>query len=714
MTRHGWWLVRSLALGLCLWAAFAGTAGAFEMFPAAEVQEAHSLLQRILVDIPQLDPKQLREHAPLSPETISLAQQRLAALQAREAENPFFHWAQGELLRQTQGPEAAASAFERARQAAGQRVLIHWLLWRDFLGRGLQAEAQGEERALQAIQLTWGLGRFPLLAAEQMRLGVEAADGGDQARALALYDAALLNMPRSQDALIRRASLIWQMDKTRLFQVGRDLAAGLSQSLRGSQTGFRLASNLMLSLLVAWLATLFLTAVILSVRTQPLFGHELNERILKSFPPPSQLSLGLLLFALPLMLGLGLLWAAVIALVVSAPYMSRREQGAVSLLLAVLVVLPFGYEWVAGRHVLASSHYLALAQAAEEGGRGETLVQELRSWAAEAPNAGLPRYYLGLVLKRRGELAQAEAEMSQAAQILPGAGYVQVGLGNLEYLQGRLPDAEATYRRAAEIMPASAAVQLNLSKLYTQRLQFDQSNVALTRSNKLDPDMVRAVSYFHGQGITQFVIDEWVPWDALAASLTLRTGGVRAVAEGFWGAPLRGVRLTLLPYVAALLLVLFWAHVMLRGRRPPVRRCVQCGTPFCRKCQTNPKEKEYCGPCAAVFRQREGVAAFVRVRRLREGEEWLRQERTRVGILGSVVPGGSDLYRGRTLRGLLLCLPAVWLLTEGMALDLWTPSFRFASPLPSPIRWAVAVLLILGLYLCSVRRSWRGSVTALR
>ena len=291
---------------------------------------------------------------------------------------------------------------------------------------------------------------------------------------------------------------------------------------------------------------------------------------------------------------------------------------------------------------------------------------------------------------------------------------MQVGLGNLEYLQGRLPDAEATYRRAAEIMPASAAVQLNLSKLYTQRLQFDQSNVALTRSNKLDPDMVRAVSYFHGQGITQFVIDEWVPWDALAASLTLRTGGVRAVAEGFWGAPLRGVRLTLLPYVAALLLVLFWAHVMLRGRRPPVRRCVQCGTPFCRKCQTNPKEKEYCGPCAAVFRQREGVAAFVRVRRLREGEEWLRQERTRVGILGSVVPGGSDLYRGRTLRGLLLCLPAVWLLTEGMALDLWTPSFRFASPLPSPIRWAVAVLLILGLYLYSVRRSWRGSVTALR
>lgn len=131
------------------------------MFPAAEVQEAHALRERILAEVPQLDPRQLPERARLSPELVTVAQQRLAALQSREAENPFFHWAQGEVLRQTQGPAAAAPLFERARQTAGQRALIHWLLWQDFLGRDLREEAQREERALQAIQLTWGLARFP-------------------------------------------------------------------------------------------------------------------------------------------------------------------------------------------------------------------------------------------------------------------------------------------------------------------------------------------------------------------------------------------------------------------------------------------------------------------------------------------------------------------------------------------------------------------------
>lgn len=714
MTRHGWWTCRSLALGLSLWAAAAGTAGAFQMFPAAEVQEAHALRERILAEVPQLDPRQLRERAQLSPEAITVAQQRLAALQSREAENPFFHWAQGEVLRQTQGPAAAAPAFERARQTAGQRALIHWLLWQDFLGRDSRAEAQREERALQAIQLTWGLARFPVLATEEIRLGAEAADSGELARAVALYEAALANMPESPEALMGGASLIWQADKTRAFEVARDLAAGLSQILRGRETGFRLTSNLLLSLLVTWLAALCLVAAILSIKTQPLFGHDLNERILKALPPPSQVSLGLLLFLLPLMLGLGLLWAAVVALLISAPYMPRREQGAVSVLLAVLVTMPFGYEWVAARHVLASSPRFALAQAVEQGGRGETLVQELRRWAVEEPNAGLPRYYLGLALKRRGELAQAEAEMAQAAQLLPRAGFVQVGLGNLQYLLGRLPEAEATYRRAAEILPGSATVQLNLSKLYTQRLQLDQSNEALTRSLKLDPHMARTVSYFHGQGITQFVIDESVPREALVAGLAPWIGDVRAVAEGFWGSPLRGVSLRLLPYVAVLLLILFWTHVTLRGRTPPVRRCQQCGAPFCGKCQTHPKEKEYCSRCAAVFRQREGVTAFVRGRRIREAEEWQRQERARLGILGSVVPGGSDLYGGHLVRGLLLCLPAVWLLAEAFALDLLTPSFRFASPLPGPIRYTVAILLLLALYLFSVRRSWGRSIARSR
>jgi tetratricopeptide (TPR) repeat protein len=695
-----------VGVGLCLWGAVPEAATGLQLFPAAEIQEAHALRQRILAEVPQLDPRLLRERPRLPPEVIALVRERLTALQAREADNPFLHWAHGELLREVEGPAAAAPAFERARQAAGPRPLVHWLLWQDYLDRNLREEAQREEHALQAIQLKWGLTRFPLLAAEQMRRGDEAAEAGDLRRAVALYDAAIANVPESPEARLGRAALTWRMDKTRLLTVMRDLIGGLSYTLRAGQTGFRLTSNLLLSLIVAWLAALALVAAILAVKIHPLFIHDLSEWFLKGLPPPAQVRLGVLVLFLPLVLGLGLLWAAIGVLVVGAPYMSRREQWLASVLLVFLLALPIGYDRVAARHVLASSRNLALVQTAEEGGRGDGLLRELNRWAQEAPTAGLPRYYLGLVLKRRGDLIQSEKEMTQAAQLLPREGFVQIGLGNVQYLRGQLHEAEATYRRAAELMPSSAAVQVDLSKLYTQRLQLDPSNEALTKSLRLDPQMVRTVSSFHEQGMIDFVVDEQAPWNTVAAALAPSTGEVRPVAEGLWGSPLRGVSLRLLPFAAVASLLLLWTHVILRGRTSPVRRCQQCRAVFCGKCQSDPREKEYCAPCAAVFRQRERVAAFVKVRRIREGEEWLQGERLRIGLLGSLVPGGSDLYRGRVIRGLLLVLFAAWLLVEGIVLDLVTPSLRFASPLPGPIRWTAVLLLLLMLCAYSIHRSW--------
>jgi len=707
MTPHAWRNPWIFAAGLCLGLAAAAPAGAFQLFPTAEIQEAHTLRQRILAEAPLLDLRQRRQQPKLAPESVRQIQQRLNALETREAENPFWYWAQGELVRQSQGIAHAAGFFARARQVAGARFLIHWLLWQEYLARDIQEDARREEAVLQALQVAWGLTRFPLLTAELMRIGDEAAQAGDPTRAAALYDAAVANTPESAQALFGRAAYTWQADKTQLLPVIRDVLRGVALTLRSPQTGYHLSSNLALSLVVTCLVLLGVVAAILALRVQPLFGHELNERVFNSFPPPAQFSLGLLCSLLPLVLGLGLLWSAVLLLLISAPYLTVRERIGVSVLLTLLVALPSGYQWVAARHALASSPELALVQTVEQGGRGDRLVQDLTRWSRQAPNNGLAHYYLGLTRKRRGELSQAEAAMTRAVQQLPRASFALVALGNLYYLRGNLPEAEARYRLAAELSP-SAAAQMNLFKLYAQRLQFEQSKDALSRSTTLDPHMAQTLSRFHGRGGAEFVVDETVPWDALAVGLLPATLDVAAVAEGLWGAPLRGVSLSLLPYVAALLLVLFWTNVALRGRMPPVRRCHQCGAPFCLRCQRSPKEKEYCAPCATVFRPREGgVAAFVKVRRIREGEEWARQERARIGILGSLLPGGSDLYRGRVIWGLALALPAVWLLLEGLVLDLATPTFRFLVPIPGPVRWAVAVLLLLGLYVWSMQRSWR-------
>jgi hypothetical protein len=256
------------------------------------------------------------------------------------------------------------------------------------------------------------------------------------------------------------------------------------------------------------------------------------------------------------------------------------------------------------------------------------------------------------------------------------------------------------------MLPASAPVQLNLVALYTQRLLLDQSKDALSRAQRLDPLTVGMVSDLHSAGATTVLLDEPVPWLSLTASLAPSPAAVRAVAEGLWGAPLRGIRLDEVPLVAIVVLAGFWMHVVIRSRIPPVRRCIQCGTPFCSKCQMTVKEKEYCRTCASVFRSREGVAAFVRIRRQQEGEDWARRERVRSGLLGTVLPGGSDLYRGRTLVGLLLALPAIWLVLEGGVLDAWAPSFRFETLLPVGMRVLIVLGILVILFGISIRRGW--------
>ncbi|MGH7361888.1 MAG: tetratricopeptide repeat protein, partial [Candidatus Methylomirabilales bacterium] len=353
---------------------------------------------------------------------------------------------------------------------AARRFLIHWLFWQEHLTRNLRAEAQREEAALQGIQVGWGLSRFPLLATELMRAGDEAVEANDLPRAAALYAAAVANTPESPRALLGRAATTWQADKTQPVQVLGDLLRGVAQTLRSPQTRYDLPSNRVLSLVVTCLVLVCAGAVVLALRIQPLFGHELNERALKAYPPAAQLSLGLLVFFLPLVLGFGLLWSAVIILLISAPYLTTRERVGVSVLLALLALLPTGYQWVAARHLLASSRELALAQTVEEGGRGESLVRDLGRWSREQPRNGLSHYYLGLALKRRGELPKAETAMAQAATLLPNASFALVGLGNLQYLRGALPEAETAYRKAADLAP-SAAAQMNLFKLYAQRLQ---------------------------------------------------------------------------------------------------------------------------------------------------------------------------------------------------------------------------------------------------
>lgn len=704
MSRMGLWMA-GLLLPL-LWAG--GTpAGADQLFPASEVREAHQLRQRMLDGVPGLDLAQLREPGKAGPERLAEWRAALTGLAAREAANPFAHWALGEVLRQLREAEASLPAFERAARAAEGRPVVHWILWQEFLVRGLLKEADRHGDPLALHQLRLGLQRAPLSTETLIRAARSAQDLGEPERAVGLYDRALALDPDLSQALAGRASAGWETSRFRIGGAVRDLAGSLTRALADHRAGGRLSANWLESLLIAWLACLVVAALFAVVRSHDRFLHDLGEGPLQRYGPRARRSLALLCLLVPFVLGLGILWTAVGALLLLAPYLTRRDRLLVSLLLVGVGLMPFGYRWVASRHLLEAAKPLALGRAAERGGRGEGLVKSLAQWRAAAPDSGVAAYYLGLVQKRRGELSAAEGTFREAARLRPEWSPPQTSLGNVLFQTRRVEEARASYTRALnlQITFASAA---NLGAVYAHQVEVEKAGSILAESLRLDPFMATVLAKAAASGGPPALLDEVVPGGVLAAEVAVPSSRVAEVAEGFWGGPLRGIGLAWLPGTAAVLLALLWVHAGLRGGRV-ARPCQECGTAFCARCQTDLKERSYCPPCTPVYRSREGVPAVVKLARFREADGWSRSEAQRAGWWGTVLPGGAWWYRGGFL-GLPICLGVLWILLEGALLEGLTPSLRFAAEVDSSLRWVAAAGGALGLHGLAAWWGWRAGV----
>lgn len=684
-----------------------GPAEALLSVPEAELAEARTLRDRIADAVPELEGlSRLRGRA--DPQAMAALQQRLAALQGKEQANPFFHWALGEVRRLSQGPEAARPSFEEAMRLAGNRAAIHWLFWDDLLGEGLDAEAEREYRTLQGISVTWGLWRTPRLAERLLREARRAAATGDGPRALALASQAIESDPRWWEAYLLRARILWGTDKAQVVAAALDLATGVVQAWRSPWISYRLMGSTLAGLLLAVLLALLLYAAVLVFKYHPLLAHDLSEGRLAKLPGRAHSSLALLLILLPLATGLGLYWSALFALVILAPYSLDRERVVASALLVLAALLPLGYLALSQWHLAQASPRLATAAEAEAGGRGEDLVAAAEAWAREEPQRGLPQYYLGLVRKRRGELAQAQVHLAQAVSLAPRLAPAQVALGNVLYLQGDLEGAEAAYLRAVGLQPRIASARANLGQLYAQRLQLDRANRELTETAALDPAMASLLSRHRGQSASgeSVLVDEPVDLRSLWGAMPSAADAGR-LADALWGGLLRWVPLMASPLAWLAGVGGLWSVTLWRRRRGFARGCRNCGKPFCPKCQTSIREEHYCPSCAAVFRVKEGVAAYVKVRRIREVEEWQSRRRRRHGILGVLFPGAGHLYAGDTVGGIIMLLLAVICLNQIALLDLLAPALDFPSLLPSSIRWGLLGVPLLLLYLASIGGSVR-------
>lgn len=95
-------------------------------------------------------------------------------------------------------------------------------------------------------------------------------------------------------------------------------------------------------------------------------------------------------------------------------------------------------------------------------GRAGEMVGRLREAIRREPQAGMLHNWLGLALKRQGDLHGAEIEFRQGLEAAPDLVGLMANLGGLYLQQGRASEAIALLDRALERDPRNVEARTNL------------------------------------------------------------------------------------------------------------------------------------------------------------------------------------------------------------------------------------------------------------
>ncbi len=99
-------------------------------------------------------------------------------------------------------------------------------------------------------------------------------------------------------------------------------------------------------------------------------------------------------------------------------------------------------------------------------------------------------------LLRKGQMAEAGAEIAAALRISPSDMRALNLLGLLRFQSGQVDEAYAVYSRLVSEHPADPALRLNLGLCELRRNQPEQAVVHLSLVLRSEPDNIRALSYY--------------------------------------------------------------------------------------------------------------------------------------------------------------------------------------------------------------------------
>ncbi|HKW81780.1 MAG TPA: tetratricopeptide repeat protein [Casimicrobiaceae bacterium] len=136
----------------------------------------------------------------------------------------------------------------------------------------------------------------------------------------------------------------------------------------------------------------------------------------------------------------------------------------------------------------ALSDLLASASSHAAAGRVDDALADYRGALDRSPTLAEVHYNVGVLLARKGELAESERSLVEAARLKPSWAQAQLGLGHCYFRQARFADAERAFGRAAALAPDSVEAHFNLATSRDRQRRWNEALPPLKSARELAPD----------------------------------------------------------------------------------------------------------------------------------------------------------------------------------------------------------------------------------
>jgi tetratricopeptide (TPR) repeat protein len=525
---------------------------------------------------------------------------------------------------------------------------------------GREADAARMAEKISALCSAEGVTRLDTLS---VALVVEAQTLYEQGRFESALDslnfAAKFDSSRP-DIHLLRAAIFWKSGQGYLA-AGGELLSAFKQSLVKSIRELSIFNRLMLILLSATLACIAIFSVLMMLRYQIPFRHEVEEWLGQVLPAKLAHTAGWAFLFLPLLLWFAAGWLMLYWIVITFRFMRSNERvAAVALLSLSLLAIP-AYSMTVSLYGLSADPFVRATLVSAGGDYAPDRIIKLQRLVDAAPQNPVYHFLLGGVYKNGNYFEEAFSEYQQALTIDPGLKQAYINIANVFYATSQYAEAIAHYRKALDLDQRSVLAMFNMHLAQSELFQLALAEETLNLAREIDAAIVadllgQASANSRRPEVIDATLNITSIWDAALTGRSPRLALAASEDGADQQAGLLGRMMSASNVIILLALLACGVMMLVTRHQPAARTCIRCGQPFCHYCKSGREGHEYCSQCLHLFVLGDGLAPEAKQSKLYEVERHDRRSKLGRRWLSRFLPGAAQLLNGKAGWGVMLLL----------------------------------------------------------